>query len=168
MMAVPTELVPEVRALLARQRTRYRRDGPRMAQGSPLESSANFGPMVVAEAQRRNFNAARTRASWATASAWNRTLQRTDFPTSSRSSNHGLHPQPNRPPRGDRRATGGGRSLRDATSGCSVRGPSPPSRRVPATSRPGSSPQHGNVRVDERLDLVLIHPLIIVLLACQL
>jgi hypothetical protein len=46
-----------------------------------LESSETFGPMVAAEAKRRNFDAAQTRAFLGDGSAWIWTLQRTYFPT---------------------------------------------------------------------------------------
>jgi hypothetical protein len=46
-----------------------------------LESSEVFGPMVAAEAQRRNFFAAQARAFLGDGGAWIWTLQRTDFPT---------------------------------------------------------------------------------------
>lgn len=46
-----------------------------------LESSEAFGPMVAAEAQRRNFFAAQARAFLGDGGAWIWTLQRTYFPT---------------------------------------------------------------------------------------
>ena len=46
-----------------------------------LESSDEFGPMVAAEAQRRNFFAAQSRAFLGDGGAWLWTLQRTYFPT---------------------------------------------------------------------------------------
>jgi hypothetical protein len=46
-----------------------------------LGSSEEFGPMVAAEAQRRNFFAARARAFLGDGGAWIWTLQRTYFPT---------------------------------------------------------------------------------------
>jgi hypothetical protein len=46
-----------------------------------LESSAAFGPMVAAEAQRRNFFAAQARAFLGDGGAWIWVLQRTYFPT---------------------------------------------------------------------------------------
>lgn len=46
-----------------------------------LESSDEFGPMVAAEAQRRNFFAAQSRVFLGDGGAWIWTLQRTHFPT---------------------------------------------------------------------------------------
>jgi hypothetical protein len=46
-----------------------------------LESSDEFGPMVAAEAHRRNFFAAQARAFLGDGGAWIWTLQRTYFPT---------------------------------------------------------------------------------------
>lgn len=46
-----------------------------------LESSEAFGPMVAAEAQRRNFFAAQSRAFLGDGGAWVWTLRRTYFPT---------------------------------------------------------------------------------------
>jgi hypothetical protein len=46
-----------------------------------LESSDVFGPMVAAEAQRRNFFAAQVRAFLGDGGAWIWTLHRTYFPT---------------------------------------------------------------------------------------
>jgi hypothetical protein len=46
-----------------------------------LDSSEAFGPMVAAEAQRRNFFAAQSRAFLGDGGAWVWTLQRTYFPT---------------------------------------------------------------------------------------
>jgi hypothetical protein len=46
-----------------------------------LESSEEFGPMVAAEAHRRNFFAAQDRAFLGDGGAWIWTLQRTYFPT---------------------------------------------------------------------------------------
>ena len=46
-----------------------------------LESSDEFGPMVAAEAQRRNFFAAQARAFLGDGGAWIWTLHRTYFPT---------------------------------------------------------------------------------------
>ena len=46
-----------------------------------LESSDDFGPMVAAEAQRRNFFAAQARAFLGDGGAWIWTLHRTYFPT---------------------------------------------------------------------------------------
>ncbi len=46
-----------------------------------LESSDEFGPMVAAEAQRRNFFAAQAHAFLGDGAAWIWTLQRTYFPT---------------------------------------------------------------------------------------
>lgn len=46
-----------------------------------LESSAAFGPMVAAEAKRRNFDAAQARAFLGDGGAWIWTLQRTYFAT---------------------------------------------------------------------------------------
>jgi hypothetical protein len=46
-----------------------------------LESSDQFGPMVAAEAHRRNFFAAQSRAVLGDGGAWIWTLQRTLFPT---------------------------------------------------------------------------------------
>ena len=46
-----------------------------------LESSDRFGPMVAAEAQRRNFFAARNRVFLGDGGPWIWTLQRTYFPT---------------------------------------------------------------------------------------
>lgn len=46
-----------------------------------LESSNEFGPMVAAEAHRRNFFAAQSRAFLGDGGAWIWTLQRTLFPT---------------------------------------------------------------------------------------
>ncbi|MBV8383148.1 MAG: hypothetical protein JOZ63_11105 [Planctomycetaceae bacterium] len=46
-----------------------------------LQSSEAFGPMVAAEAQRRNFFAAQARVVLGDGGAWIWTLHRTDFPT---------------------------------------------------------------------------------------
>ena len=46
-----------------------------------LESSDEFGPMVAAEAQRRNFFAAQSRAFLGDGGSWIWTLHRTSFPT---------------------------------------------------------------------------------------
>ena len=46
-----------------------------------LESSDDFGPMVAAEAHRRNFFAAQARAFLGDGSAWIWTLHKTSFPT---------------------------------------------------------------------------------------